>query len=68
MSLSYNTKFSNLDIPITFSLVGQNLLFLYVDAPFDPELAMSTNRNAQSLDNFNVPATRTIGFNINVTF
>ncbi|MFT6783816.1 MAG: TonB-linked SusC/RagA family outer membrane protein [Saprospiraceae bacterium] len=68
MSLSYNTKFSNLDIPITFSLVGQNLLFLYVDAPFDPELAMSTNRNSQSLDNFNVPATRTIGFNINVTF
>jgi TonB-linked SusC/RagA family outer membrane protein len=68
MSLSYNTKMTNLDIPITFSLVGQNLLFFYVDAPFDPELAMSTNRNAQSLDNFNVPATRTIGFNINVTF
>lgn len=68
MSLSYNTKFSNLDIPITFSVVGQNLIFFYVDAPFDPELAMSTNRNAQSLDNFNVPATRTIGFNINVTF
>lgn len=68
MSLSYNTKMTNLDIPITFSLVGQNLLFFYVDAPFDPELAMSTDRNAQSLDNFNVPATRTIGFNINVTF
>jgi len=68
MSLSYNTKLTNLDLPISFSIVGQNLLFLYIDAPFDPELAMSTNRNSQSLDNFNVPATRTIGFNINITF
>ncbi|MEQ6120855.1 SusC/RagA family TonB-linked outer membrane protein [Reichenbachiella sp. MALMAid0571] len=68
MSLSYNTKLTSLALPVSFSIVGQNLLFLYIDAPFDPELAMSTNRNSQSLDNFNVPATRTIGFNINISF
>lgn len=68
LALSYNTKLTSLNLPVSFSIVGQNLLFLYIDAPFDPELAMSTNRNSQSLDNFNVPATRTIGFNINISF
>ncbi|PHN04227.1 SusC/RagA family TonB-linked outer membrane protein [Flavilitoribacter nigricans] len=67
-SLSYRTSLFNNTTPVTLSLVGQNLFFLYLEAPFDPELAMSTNRNAASLDNFNTPATRTIGFNINVNF
>jgi TonB-linked SusC/RagA family outer membrane protein len=53
---------------LTLSLVGQNLFIFYKKAPFDPELTMSTNNNAQSLDNFNLPATRTYGFNIKVTF
>ena len=66
VALSYNTRIST--IPISFSVVGQNLLFLYIDAPFDPELAMSTNRNSPSLDNFNVPATRNLGLNIQVRF
>ncbi len=66
LALGYTTRISS--IPITLSLVGQNLFFLYLDAPFDPELAMSTNRNSPSLDNFNVPSTRTIGFNIQVNF
>lgn len=65
-ALSYNTKIQN--TPITLSLVGQNLFFLYIEAPFDPELAMNTTRAAQSLDNFNTPATRTFGFNFNVNF
>tara|TARA_Y100001972_G_scaffold70095_1_gene85422 strand:+ start:625 stop:3657 length:3033 start_codon:yes stop_codon:yes gene_type:complete len=66
VALSYNTRISA--IPVTFSIVGQNLMFFYIDAPFDPELAMSTNRNSPSLDNFNVPATRNFGFNIQVSF
>lgn len=53
---------------LSVSLVGQNLFLFYKKAPFDPELAMSTNNNSQSLDNFNLPATRTYGFNIKVTF
>ncbi len=50
------------------SLVGQNLFIFYKKAPFDPELAMNTSNSAPSLDNFNVPATRTYGFNVKVTF
>ncbi|MEZ5042741.1 MAG: SusC/RagA family TonB-linked outer membrane protein [Saprospiraceae bacterium] len=68
LALSYNTKLFSQKVPVTLSLVGQNLFFLHIVAPFDPELAMNTSRNSASLDNFNTPATRTIGFNINVNF
>ncbi|MCF6333962.1 MAG: SusC/RagA family TonB-linked outer membrane protein [Draconibacterium sp.] len=71
LSIAYDFDVKKLKLPLsgaTFSLVGQNLFLLYKKAPYDPELAMSTNNNAQSLDNFNVPATRTYGFNIKVTF
>ena len=67
-AFSYNFSWSRRSIPTTFSLVGQNLFFLRVDAPFDPDLAMNTTRNAESLDNFNLPVTRTFGFNLKVTF
>lgn len=67
-SLSYDTKLFSQSVPVTFSLVGQNLFFLHIEAPFDPDLAIRTDRNSPSLDNFNLPATRTIGFNINVKF
>lgn len=53
---------------VTFSLYGRNLFFFYKEAPFDPDLVMSTNRNYQGLDEFNLPTTRSIGFNINVNF
>lgn len=71
LALTYDLNVQNLGLPIkgaSFSLVGQNLFFIYKDAPFDPELTMSTDLNSQSLDNFNVPATRTYGFNLKVTF
>lgn len=67
-SLSYQTNLFRDDRSVTFSLVGQNLFYIALEAPFDPELAMNTTRNAASLDNFNLPATRTIGFNINFNF
>ena len=68
LAISYQTNLFGDKVPITFSLVGQNLFFLHLEAPFDPELAMNTSRNSASLDNFNTPATRTIGFNINANF
>lgn len=71
LSFGYDFDVNKLSLPfnsLTFSLVGQNLFIFYKKAPYDPELAMSTNNNAQSLDNFNVPSTRTYGFNIKVTF
>ncbi len=71
LSLGYNINVEKMNLPIkdaTISFIGNNLFFLYKDAPFDPELAMSTNRNAQGLDNFNLPSTGTYGFNLKVTF
>lgn len=69
LALSYNFSLTGGFLKgLTASLVGQNLFIFYLKAPFDPELAMSTNRNSQSLDNFNLPATRTIGLNLKATF
>lgn len=50
------------------SLIGRNLFFFYKKAPFDPEQAMSTNNSLQSTDVFGVPATRSYGINLKVTF
>ena len=71
VSVAYNLNLQESSLPVdrlTFSLVGQNLLFFYKKAPFDPELAMSTSNSFQSLDNFNLPSTRTYGFNVKITF
>ena len=67
-AFSYNFNWSKKSFPTTLSLVGQNLFFFRVDAPFDPDLSMNTTRNSESLDNFNLPVTRTFGFNLKVTF
>ncbi|AYN68326.1 SusC/RagA family TonB-linked outer membrane protein [Euzebyella marina] len=71
LSVGYNFDLSNSGLPIqaaSLSFIGNNLFFFYKDAPFDPELAISTNQNAQGLDNFNLPSTGTYGFNLKLTF
>ena len=71
LALAYDLDVNKLKLPIkaaSFSIVGNNLFFFYKKAPFDPELTMSTGTGSQSLDNFNVPATRTYGFNLKFTF
>ncbi|MEP7236544.1 MAG: SusC/RagA family TonB-linked outer membrane protein [Ferruginibacter sp.] len=50
------------------SLIGRNLFFFYKKAPYDPEQAMSTSNSMQSNDVFGVPATRSYGINLKVTF
>jgi TonB-linked SusC/RagA family outer membrane protein len=70
LSIGYNFDVSSLGIPIegaNLSLIGNNLLYS-AEAPFDPEVAMSTGRNAQGIDNFTTPSTRTIGMNLRLTF
>ncbi|WP_209403133.1 SusC/RagA family TonB-linked outer membrane protein [Pseudozobellia sp. WGM2] len=70
-SLGYNFDLSNSSLPIkaaSLSFIGNNLLFIYKDAPFDPELAISTGRSSQGLHNFNLPSTGTYGFNLKLTF
>jgi TonB-linked SusC/RagA family outer membrane protein len=71
LSLAYNFNLAGSKIPIdnlNVSLVGQNLFFLYNDAPFDPEVLMNTSGSFPALDNFGLPATKTYGFNVKVTF
>lgn len=71
LALTYDVDVRKLNLPVkgaAISLIGKNLLFLYKEAPYDPELTMSTGLGSQSLDNFNVPSTRTLGFNIKLNF
>lgn len=50
------------------SIVGRNLFFIYKDAPFDPNVSLSTGEGLQGVDIFGLPSTRAIGFNVNLTF
>ena len=52
----------------SISLVGRNLAILYRHTDlFDPESSY-TNGNAQGLEAFGVPRTRSMGFNVRVQF
>ncbi|WP_289661493.1 SusC/RagA family TonB-linked outer membrane protein [Flavobacterium panacagri] len=52
----------------TISLIARNLFFIYKDAPFDPNVALSTGEGLQGVDVFGLPSTRSIGLNLNLTF
>ena len=56
-----------------FSVVGRNLMYLHRDAKFEemgiaPETAFSPNAAAQGFEAFSMPTTRSIGFNLSLTF
>lgn len=53
---------------LKLSLVGRNLAYIYKKAPFDPELTMSTGNGLSGVDVFSLPATRSFGLNVNVSF
>lgn len=53
---------------LNLSLIGRNLFFIKREAPFDPEISMSTNDGLQGVDVFGLPATRSFGFNLKVGF
>ncbi|WP_026629974.1 SusC/RagA family TonB-linked outer membrane protein [Dyadobacter alkalitolerans] len=72
--LSYNLNVSKMSFlklqSASVSLVGRNLLLLYKDKRnnyFDPESSY-TNGNAQGLEAFGVPRTRSLGVNLTVKF
>lgn len=50
------------------SLVARNLFFFYKDAPFDPDASLSSGNSCQGVDVFGIPTTRSIGFNLKVSF
>jgi hypothetical protein len=71
INFGYDLNVAKTKLPVkaaNISFIGNNLFFFHKVAPFDPELAMSTNQNAQGLDNFNLPSTRTYGLNLKLTF
>ena len=51
---------------VKLSMVAYNLLYLYRDAPFDPDVK-SFSLSSSSQDLFSIPMSRSIGFNINIT-
>jgi len=53
---------------LTIALVGRNLFFISNKAPFDPEIAISSGNGLQGLNAFNLPSTRTLGFNVSIAF
>lgn len=70
-SLNYDVPVRALNLPVksaSVALVGQNLFFLFRNAPYDPEVTMSAGRDSQGLDNYNMPSTRSYGFNVKVNF
>jgi len=73
LSISYSfpkqwLEKTNLLKGLRLSLVGRNLFYLYKDAPFDPDVVLSTDNNNQGIDIFGMPSTRSYGFNLKVTF
>lgn len=52
----------------SLSLIARNLFFIYKDAPFDPNIALSTGEGLQGVDVFGLPSTKSIGLNLNLTF
>lgn len=59
---------TNIFEEIQLSFVGRNLFFFHKSAPFDPDAVLSTKNNNQGIDVFGMPTTRSLGFNIKLTF
>jgi len=65
---TFDIKNSKIFKTANMSLVGRNLFFFYKDAPFDPNISLSTGNGLQGIDVYAAPSTRSIGLNLNVTF
>ncbi|MHA7942636.1 SusC/RagA family TonB-linked outer membrane protein [Formosa sp. 3Alg 14/1] len=69
LSVGYKLNLNDSTIDnINFSLIANNLFFIYKDAPFDPNIASSTGMGLQGVDIYNQPSTRSIGLNVNINF
>lgn len=53
---------------LSLSFIARNLFFIYKDAPFDPDLSISTNNGWKGFDSFGMPSSRSFGLNLKVTF
>ena len=53
---------------LNLSVVGNNLLMLYMKAPFDPEMTSNVGTYNQGVDYFMQPSTRSLGFSVKAKF
>ncbi|MHA4738798.1 SusC/RagA family TonB-linked outer membrane protein [Dyadobacter sp. MSC1_007] len=53
---------------ISVSFISRNLFFFYKDAPFDPEVSITTANAMQGIEGFSIPATRSYGVTLRATF
>lgn len=72
-SLTYNFPRSMLENTFvqsaSLSLIGRNLFFIHKEMDnFDPESSFSTSNFSQGVLWYNLPTTRSLGFNLNVKF
>ncbi|MDR6844420.1 SusC/RagA family TonB-linked outer membrane protein [Flavobacterium granuli] len=68
LGYTFDLKNSKIFKTANLSLVGRNLFFFYKDAPFDPNISLSTGNGLQGIDVYAAPSTKSIGLNLNVTF
>lgn len=72
VSFGYDLPVKKLGIPfikgLNVSVVGNNLLMLYMKAPFDPEMTSNVGTYNQGVDYFMQPSTRSAGFSVKVKF
>lgn len=53
---------------LNVSFVAHNLVMIYMNAPFDPELTASTGTYGQGVDYFMQPSVRNLGFSVKLKF
>lgn len=58
---------SNVINDLKLSFVARNLFFFMNNAPFDPDVTMSTATSFQGVDVFSPPSTRSFGLNITIS-
>jgi TonB-linked SusC/RagA family outer membrane protein len=70
LALTYDFDVEELDWikNASLSFIGNNLFYIYKDAPFDPESTVSTGASSPGIVAFTTPSTRTYGLNLNLTF
>ena len=49
---------------LSLSFVCRNLFFIYKDSPVDPDISLGTGGGLGGFDMFNLPSTRSFGFNL----
>ena len=59
------TKFFR-DVQLAFT--ARNLFFIYKEAPFDPDLILSTGNDNQAIEVYGMPTTRSMGFSLRIMF